>query len=102
VALHAGLRHGARLAGIIALSTYLPLRARLAAEVAVANRETPVLMCHGSEDAVVLPEFGEASRNVLLEQKIPVEWHMYAMGHNLCAPEVRDVAVWLKTHLPLI
>lgn len=101
VALHSGLRHGAGLAGIIALSTYLPLRARLAQEVAAANRDTPVLMCHGSEDAVVLPEFGETSRDVLLQQKIPVEWHLYPMGHNLCAPEVRDIAAWLKTRLSL-
>ncbi len=100
VALHAGLRHAAKLAGIIALSTYLPLRARLAAEVAAANRDTPVLMCHGSEDAVVLPEFGEISRDELLQQKIPVEWHLYPMGHNLCAAEVRDIAAWLNTRLP--
>lgn len=101
VALHAGLRHAGKLAGIIALSTYLPLRTRLASELAVANQHTDVLMCHGSQDAVVLPEFGEASRDVLLQQKIPVEWHMYPMGHNLCAAEVRDIAHWLNTHLPV-
>ncbi len=100
VALHAGLRHEATLAGIIALSTYLPLRARLASELAASNRDTPVLMCHGSQDNVVLPEFGEASRDVLLLQEIPVEWHMYPMGHNLCAAEVRDVSDWLNTRLP--
>src|SRR5690606_26971875 len=102
VALHAGLRHAARLAGIIALSTYLPFRTRLASELSAANREAPVLMCHGSQDAVVLPEFGEISRDVLMQQGIPVEWHSYPMGHNLCTPEVRDIARWLMTHLPLI
>lgn len=101
VALHAGLRHGQRLAGIIALSTYLPLRARLGAELAAANGDTPVLMCHGSQDGVVLPEFGETSRDVLLQQGIPVEWHMYPMGHNLCADEVRHISDWLNTRLPL-
>jgi phospholipase/carboxylesterase len=101
VALHAGLRHAARLAGIIALSTYLPMRARFASELAAANRDTPVLMCHGSEDAVVAPEFGAISRDALLEQGIPVEWHAYPMGHNLCAPEVRDIAEWLRKHLSL-
>lgn len=102
VALHAGLRHAARLAGIIALSTYLPFRTRLASELSAANREAPVLMSHGSQDAVVLPEFGEISRDVLMQQGIPVEWHSYPMGHNLCTPEVRDIARWLMTHLPLI
>jgi phospholipase/carboxylesterase len=101
VALHAGLRHAARLAGIIALSTYLPLRARFASELAAANRDTPVLMCHGSEDAVVAAEFGEISRDALIQQGIPVEWHQYPMGHNLCAPEVRDIAGWLRKHLSL-
>lgn len=99
VALHAGLRHAARLAGIIALSTYLPLRARLAAEVASANCNTPVLMCHGNEDAVVQLEFGETSRGVLVQLGIPVEWHQYPMGHNLCTPEVRDIANWLHARL---
>lgn len=102
VALHAGLRHAARLAGIIALSTYLPLRARVASEVAAANRSAPLLMCHGSEDQVVLREFGETSRDVLVQLGIPVEWHLYPIGHNLCAPEVRDIAAWLNTHLSLI
>ena len=101
VALHAGLRHASSLAGIIALSTYLPLRHRLATEIAPANRATPVLMCHGREDTVVLPQFGEMSRDVLLKEGVPVQWHLYDMGHNLCAAEIRDVTMWLQQRLPL-
>jgi phospholipase/carboxylesterase len=99
VALHAGLRHAETLAGIIALSTYLPLRARLATEMAPANRTIRVLMCHGSDDTVVSPLFGEMSRDLLLAEGVPVEWHMYPMGHNLCHPEIRDISAWLGARL---
>lgn len=100
-ALHVGLRHSEPLAGIIALSCYLPLRERLAAEVNLANRGTPILMCHGREDVVVLPAFGEMSRDALLAAGLPVEWRAYSMGHSLCHPEIFDIAAWLRYHLGL-
>jgi phospholipase/carboxylesterase len=101
VALHVGLRHGATLGGIIGLSCYLPLRARLAGELHAANRNIPILMCHGREDVVVLPDFGAESRDVLLAAGLKVEWREYTMGHNLCGPEVHDIAAWLAFHLDL-
>jgi len=102
VALHVGLRHAARLAGIIALSGYLPVRERLGAELAPANRATPILMCHGREDVVVLPAFGEQSRDALLAAGLEVDWRQYSMGHQLCEPEVHDIAAWLNFHLDLL
>jgi phospholipase/carboxylesterase len=101
-ALHVGLRHAAALGGIIALSSYLPLRARIADGVAAANRATPILMCHGREDVVVLPTFGEQSRDALLAAGLKVEWRQYSMGHNLIEPEVHDIAAWLGFHLELL
>lgn len=101
LALHAGLRHAEKLAGIVALSCYLPLRDRLATEVHAANRGTPILMCHGREDVVVLPAFGEQSRDVMLAAGLPVEWRQYSMGHNLCRPETFDISAWLRYHLSL-
>lgn len=102
VALHVGLRHGARLAGIICLSGYLPLRERLVADLAPANRSTPVLMCHGREDVVVLSEFGQQSRDALLAAGLAVDWRQYSMGHQLCEPEIHDIAAWLGFHLDLV
>ena len=101
MALHTGLRHAETLAGIIALSCYLPLRGRLAEEAHVANRNTSILMCHGREDVVVLPAFGEQSRDVMLASGLPVEWRQYSMGHSLCRPEVFDISAWLQYHLGL-
>lgn len=102
MALHAGLRHGVSLAGIVALSAYLPLRGRLVAELAPANRTTPILMCHGRQDVVVLPAFGEQSRDTLLAAGLSVEWREYPMGHHLCGPEVHDIAAWLSYQLDLV
>jgi phospholipase/carboxylesterase len=101
VALHTGLRHAGTLAGIIALSCYLPLRDRLAAELADTNRATPILMCHGSADEVVAARFGELSRDLLREAGLSVDWRSYPMGHSVCQPEIADISAWLRQRLGL-
>jgi phospholipase/carboxylesterase len=101
VALHVGLRHEAALAGIIALSCYLPLRARLTAELAAANRTVPILMCHGSQDEVVHQRFGELSRDAMRAAGLAVDWRSYPMGHSVCAPEIADISAWLRQRLGL-
>lgn len=100
-ALHVGLRHAETLGGIIALSCYLPLRSRLVQDLQPANRSTPILMCHGREDVVVLHAFGEQSRDVMLAAGLNVEWRQYSVGHSLCHPEVFDISAWLQYHLAL-
>jgi phospholipase/carboxylesterase len=100
-ALHVGLRYSEPLAGILALSCYLPLRERLPTDIHAANRGTAILMCHGREDVVVLPAFGEMSRDALLAAGLPVEWRSYSIGHSLCRPEIFDIAAWLRYHLAL-
>ena len=99
IALHAGLRYPQRLAGIIALSTYLPLASMAADERHRANLETPIFMGHGSEDSVIPLPHALASRRILEELGYPVEWHDYAMPHSLCDEEVNDIAAWLRRTL---
>ncbi|MES1945498.1 Carboxylesterase [Salinisphaera sp. PC39] len=96
IALHTGLRHPERLAGIMGLSTYLPLRDRLADEAADANRATPILMAHGSLDPMLPQQLGETSRDILQEAGHAVEWHSYPMQHQVCLEEIRDIAAWLR------
>ena len=96
VALHAGLRYAERLAGIIALSSYLPFPETIAAERASANSVVPILMCHGRADPVVLFSMGTESRDVLQQQGYAVEWHEYPMQHEVCADELAVVARWLR------
>ena len=95
IALHAGLRHRQALAGILALSTYLPLRARLVAEASAAGREIPILMCHGTEDPIVPLALGEGSARLLREAGYSVEWRTYPMPHSVCPEEIADIAGWL-------
>lgn len=99
VALHVGLRHATPMAGIIALSCYLPLRARLAGDLSIAGRGNPILMCHGTVDEVVQARFGELSRDLLVQAGLEVEWHSYPMGHSICAGEISDIAAWLSRRL---
>ena len=97
IALHAGLRHPERLAGILGLSTYLPLQAALAAELSTANRATPILMCHGQFDPVLPMQLGVLARDWLRSERYAVEWKEYPMQHQVCLPEIQDVAAWLRT-----
>jgi phospholipase/carboxylesterase len=95
VALHSGLRRTQRLAGIMALSCYLPRAARLETEAAAANRATPVFMAHGHVDSVVALAFGLRAREQLEQLGYPVEWSDYPMGHSVCADEIADIRRWL-------
>ena len=99
VALHSALRFPERLGGVLALSTYLPLPERLRSEASTANRDLPVLMCHGRFDPVVPLQFGEWSRDALLALGWPVEWIAYPMQHEVCLQQIADLAAWLRARL---
>ncbi len=96
MALHTGLRYPQRLAGIVALSGYLPLSDSLALERSFANTNTPILMCHGSMDPVVAPQRGAASRDQLSALGYAVQWHSYPMEHSVHPQEIADISAFLQ------
>jgi phospholipase/carboxylesterase len=95
MALHAGLRAEEGLAGIMGLSTYLPLVPQLGAQAAAANRGTSVLLCHGLRDTVLPLQLGELARDTLRGLGYAVQWQAYPMAHEVCPAEIEDVAAWL-------
>ncbi|MGH8851874.1 MAG: alpha/beta hydrolase [Casimicrobiaceae bacterium] len=95
IALYAGLRYPERLAGILALSTYLVQAERLPVEAAAANRDVPIFMAHGTADPVVRFEWAVASRRALEANGHRVDWHQYPIEHSLCLEEVRAIGIWL-------
>ena len=99
IALQSALRHPEALAGVMALSTYLPLQASVAKEASAANRSTPILMCHGTQDGVVPVQLGELSRDQLTTLGYRVEWRAYPMEHSVCMEEVNDISSWLQDRL---
>jgi phospholipase/carboxylesterase len=99
VALAAGLRFPEPLAGILALSTYLPFPQTLTAERSVANADVRILMCHGRHDPVVHVTLGQEARDVLIGLNYTVEWHEYPMQHEVCTAEIAEVGRWLKERL---
>lgn len=96
IALQTALRDPQRLAGVMALSTYLPLRDTLAAELSAANRDLPILICHGRHDPLLPLTLGERSRDVLVAQGLTVDFRIYDMPHSVCAAEILDISAWLK------
>ena len=95
MALLAGLRHAQPLAGIVALSGYLPLADTTAAERHPANQATPVFMAHGRQDDVVVMARATQSRDLLQSLGYRVDWHDYAMPHSVCMEEIADLNRWL-------
>lgn len=96
MALQAGLRYPEKLAGIMALSCYLPASQTLAAEAHPANYATSIFMAHGSLDSIIPVTFAAASARQLVESGYTVEWHEYPMGHSFCKDETADIREWLK------
>jgi phospholipase/carboxylesterase len=99
VALYAGLRYPERLAGILAMSCYLPFPETLAAERSAANADVPILLCHGRSDPVVPIAMGLEARTELEAHGYVPEWHDYPMQHAVCMEEIAEVARWLRQRL---
>ncbi|QWE29297.1 alpha/beta hydrolase [Polynucleobacter sp. AM-7D1] len=95
MSLHVGLRFPHALAGIMALSGYLPLAKSLAVERSDANSKTPIFMAHGVWDAVIVPERAEASADVLEKLGYQVDWNTYPMEHSLHPDELVDISRFL-------
>lgn len=94
--LHTGLRHAERLAGLMVISSYLPLPHTLAAERHVANASTPIFMVHGEDDPVIAIELAERSVQQLQAAGYDVEWRSYPMEHSVCMEEIAHVGAWLR------
>jgi len=94
--LQTGLRHPGRLAGLVVLSSFLPLADALAGEVSPANRDVPIFMAHGAHDPMIPLARGHASRDRLLALGYRIEWHEYPMPHSVCGEEIADLSKWLR------
>jgi phospholipase/carboxylesterase len=99
VVLHTALRYPKRLAGIVALSTYLPLRDTLEAENASANQAIPIFMAHGRFDEIIPLPRALASREQLQKMGYKVEWREYPMPHSVCMEEIGDISAFLRSVL---
>ncbi len=95
IALQTGLRHPERLAGIMALSSWLPLAATLEAERHAINRDVPIFMAHGTHDEMIGLDRAQQSRARLEALGYAPEWHEYPMGHAVCPEEIGAIAAWL-------
>ena len=96
IALHTGLRFQHKLAGILALSCYLPMPERLKTERTAINSLTPILMAHGTWDPVIPLRSGKTAYDSLKALQYPVEWREYPMEHGLCLEEIKHIANFIK------
>ena len=95
IALKTGLAYPQKLAGIMGLSCYLPLQKGFEKSCSQQNRNTPVLLAHGSMDPVLPQALGENARDFLIRQGYSVEWRSYLVAHGVCPAEIKDIGRWL-------
>jgi phospholipase/carboxylesterase len=95
IALYTGVRHAERLAGIVALSTYVVLPDRIAADASAANRDVPIFMAHGTSDPMIRLDWGDAGRRALEAAGYVVEWHTYPMPHSVVWEEIEAISAFL-------
>jgi phospholipase/carboxylesterase len=97
IALHAGLSYPHKLAGIVALSSYLPTLEQLTTERSTANQDTPLFMGHGILDPIVAIESGKVACDALNAMNYKVEWHDYLMEHSVCGEEIEHIGVFIDS-----
>jgi phospholipase/carboxylesterase len=100
IALHTATRFSKPLAGVLALSTYLPLKKTISSEQHPVNQHMPIWMAHGRFDNVIALSTAQSSREVLKDAGYPVEWHEYDMPHSVCEQEIDDIRNFLLRVLP--
>ncbi|VAW98782.1 hypothetical protein MNBD_GAMMA23-1628 [hydrothermal vent metagenome] len=96
IALHAGLRFNKTLAGIMALSTYLPLDTFVSTEAAAANKDMAIFYAHGTQDPVIPISLAETSKEFLIQLGYKIDWHSYPMEHSVMPQEIDDISHWLN------
>jgi phospholipase/carboxylesterase len=96
MALQTGLRHPERLAGIMALSCFLPLADKMAAEAAPANRDVPIFMAHGTNDPLIPLARARHAYDLLTSLGYRIEWHEYTIPHSVSPAEICDISAWLQ------
>lgn len=94
--LQTGLRHPEKLAGLMVLSSYLPLSHLVEKERNPANQNTSIFMVHGIDDQVIDFDYAKQSSDTLESLGYPVEWHEYPMPHSLCREEIDDLSAWFQ------
>ncbi|MEP6485416.1 MAG: carboxylesterase [Rudaea sp.] len=99
IALACGVRSTRKLAGIIALSTYLPIAEKTDEETSDTNRAIPIFMAHGTLDPVVSHTLGEMSRDYLKQRGFALDWHAYPMAHQVCMEEIADLKRWIAARV---
>ena len=97
LALQTGLRQSKPLAGLMALSSYLPMSPMIEVERNAASNSVPIFMGHGITDNIVPLALGRMSRDTLIKLGYEVDWHQYTMPHSVCPEELADIGVWLKS-----
>jgi len=96
IAINSGLHFAQTLGGIMALSTYVPMRDSLPNAATSGHAELPIFYAHGDLDPVIPIEYAESSREFLEQAGYRVEWHSHPMDHAVCAKEILQIKQWLS------
>ena len=95
ISLHTGLTYGKHLAGILALSTYLPTVDNIEEEISLVNKDVPIMMAHGTMDPMIPMAHALRTKQALRRLGYEISWHEYPIMHGVCTEEIQDISAWL-------
>jgi phospholipase/carboxylesterase len=95
ISLHTGLTYGKHLAGILALSSYLPTADSIAEEISLVNKDIPIMMAHGTMDPMIPMAHAVRTKQALRRLGYQISWHEYPIMHGVCTEEIQDISAWL-------
>jgi phospholipase/carboxylesterase len=95
ISLHTGLTYGKHLAGILALSSYLPTADSIAEEISLVNKDIPIMMAHGTVDPMIPMAHAVQTKQALRRLGYQISWHEYPIMHGVCTEEIQDISAWL-------
>ena len=96
IGLFTGLRYPQKLAGILAMSCYLPNADQLPTELAEANKQTSIIQMHGEQDEVVPISAGKKANTLLIDAGYTAQWTSYTMPHSVIAQQLTDISAWIQ------
>jgi phospholipase/carboxylesterase len=96
ISLHTGLTYGKHLAGILALSTYLPTADKIAEQISLVNKDIPIMMAHGTMDPMIPMTHALRTKQALRRLGYEISWHEYPIMHGVYAEEIQDISAWLS------
>lgn len=97
IALTTALLEPFAVAGVFALSSYLPLEDQLISQLTAASKDVPIFQAVSLKDEFISQEMSDRASEFLRARGNPVRVQKYDMKHEIRNRELDDVVNWMQS-----